>query len=90
VGILVSTDVFGGLDTDLVVPQGYVSGNPLSDTSIYDNATFASLGVILGTYVWRWGTGADADSFTLNITAAAVSEPSELSQLGSALPGWCW
>jgi hypothetical protein len=28
VGILVSTDVFGGLDTDLVVPQGYVSGNP--------------------------------------------------------------
>jgi MYXO-CTERM domain-containing protein len=73
VGILVSIDIFGGLDADLAVPQSYVSGNPLSDTSTYDNATFASLGVTPGTYVWTWGAGAHADSFTLQIGPAAVS-----------------
>jgi hypothetical protein len=57
----------GAFGIDLVVPSGYVSGNPLSDTSTYDNATFATLGVTPGTYVWSWGTGADADTFTLDI-----------------------
>jgi hypothetical protein len=48
------------------VPHGYVSDSALSDTAIYDSATFASLGVTPGTYVWTWGTGAD-QSFTLEI-----------------------
>src|SRR4029077_7978679 len=42
---------------DLFVPQGYVSGNALSDSLTFNNATFASLGVNPGTYVWSWGTG---------------------------------
>ena len=39
----------------LLVPQGYVSGAALSDSMTYNNATFAGLGVIPGTYVWTWG-----------------------------------
>jgi hypothetical protein len=60
----------------LFVPTGYVSDSPLSDTSTYDNQTFSGLGVTPGTYKWTWGSGADADSFTLQIGPAAVPEPS--------------
>jgi hypothetical protein len=37
-----------------------------------------------GTYVWTWGLGATADSFTLDVVSAAVPEPSSLALL--ALP----
>lgn len=60
-------------DIDIVVPLGYVSGSPLLDTATYAGQTLGSLGVTPGTYVWTWGTGADADSFTL---IATVAEPS--------------
>jgi hypothetical protein len=66
----------------VLVPQGYVSGSSLSDTSTYDNQTFASLGATPGTYVWTWGSGADADSFTLQIGPAAVPAP----LIGRGLP----
>jgi hypothetical protein len=55
------------------VPAGYTPGSHLSDTSTYDNATFASLTVTPGTYKWTWGTGAHADSFTVQI---GIPEPS--------------
>jgi hypothetical protein len=50
----------------LVVPSGYISNTALLDSSTYDNATFASLGITPGTYTWTWGTGVHADSFTIN------------------------
>lgn len=66
----------------VIVPQGYVSGDPLSSMSTYDNQTFASLEAVPGTYVWTWGSGADADSFTLQIgPAVAVHEPSSIAFL---------
>jgi hypothetical protein len=68
----------------VIVPLGYVSGDPLSDTSTYDSATFASLGVIPGTYTWTLVNG---DTFTLQIGPAAVPEPSALALLGTALAG---
>jgi hypothetical protein len=61
--------------TDLYVPDGYVSGSPLSDTATYDSQTFSSLGATPGTYKWTWGTGPN-QNFTLVIGAAAVPEPS--------------
>jgi hypothetical protein len=57
------------------------SGAPLSSTDTYSGKTLASLGLTPGTYVWTWGSGADADSFTVNILAP---EPASLSLLGLA------
>jgi PEP-CTERM motif len=77
-----------GLAVDLqllVVPFGYASGDPLSDTSTYLNQTFASLGVTPGTYVWRWGSAEPDQSFTLIIGPAAVPEPASIALLGAGL-----
>jgi hypothetical protein len=73
---------------DLFVPAGYVSGHALSDTSTYNNATFASLGVTPGTYEWTWGKGAN-QNFTVQIGPAAVPalEPASLPLLGMGLAG---
>jgi hypothetical protein len=71
----------------ITVPQGYVSGTALSDSMTFNNATFASLGVTPGTYVWRWGAGAN-QNFTLHIGAAGVPDGgSTVSLLGCALLG---
>ena len=77
--------IVGAYD-ELWVPLGYVSGSTLSDTSTYDDTTLSSLGVTPGTYVWTWGSGADADSFTLNIGGTAtVPEPASLTLFGTAV-----
>jgi hypothetical protein len=77
------------IDGDMLsVPLDYVSGNALSDKSAYDNRTFGSLGVIPGTYVWTWGSGATADSFTLNIVPGTnVPEPASRTLLIAGLVG---
>jgi hypothetical protein len=70
-GDVVSIYGFAGM---LRVPQGYLTGNPLSGSFTFNNATFASLGITPGTYTWTWGTGAHADSFTLQIGPAGVPD----------------
>jgi hypothetical protein len=74
-------------NSELVVPQGYVSGSALSDISTYDSATLASLGATPGTYTWTWGTGLDADSFTIQVGPAPTGapEPASLALLGTGL-----
>lgn len=72
----------------LLVPHGYVSGNALSSSATWNNATFASLGVTPGTYVWRWGTGLPNQNFTIIIGEAGVPDGgSTVSLLGFALLG---
>jgi hypothetical protein len=60
-------EVFGP-GHEVGVPSGYVSGTSLGvSTATWNNQTFATLGVTPGTYVWTWGSGEHADSFTLQI-----------------------
>lgn len=67
---------------ELILPTGYASGTSLSNTTIWDNASFASLGVTPDTYLWTWGTGAD-QSFTLVVSnAISVPEPAALGMFG--------
>jgi hypothetical protein len=59
----------------IIVPLFYQSGAPLSGNATWNNATFASLGVTPGTYVWTWGTGAN-QNFTLKIPSLPDSSSS--------------
>jgi hypothetical protein len=72
----------GGQLRELTVPLGYVSGNPLADTSTYDNTSFSSLGVTPGTYTWTLPSG---DTFRLQI--GVVPEPASLTLLAVGLAG---
>ena len=74
-----SGDRFGVNANQLLVPAGYLSGSLLSATNTYSGMTFDSLGVTPGSYTWTWGSGMDADSFTLNI----VATPSAVPESGS-------
>ena len=79
-GNLVGID---GFDGTLWVPSGYSSGTALTDTTTYAG-TFASIGFAPGTYVYTWGTGANADSLTVT---GVVPEPSTWALLGLGLAG---
>ena len=72
----------------LGVPHDYVSGSALSDTSIYDNQTFSTLGVTPGTYKWTWGSGAN-QSFTL-VIGTVVPEPSTWAMIMLGFAGLCF
>jgi hypothetical protein len=63
----------------IYVPLGYVSGTPVDGTSTWTGHTFASLGLIPGTYVFTWGSDATADSLTINIINVDSTNPSLLS-----------
>jgi hypothetical protein len=87
-----SGDLFGRFPTflggPLLVPEDYASGDPLTNSMTFNNATFASLGVTPGTYTWTWGTGLPNQNFTLTIQRAGVPDGgSTVSLLGFALLG---
>jgi hypothetical protein len=83
-----SGDFFGivAAQNEIAVPKGYVSGAALSGSATFDNSTFATLGLTPGTYVYTFGNGADADTFTVHI-AGAVPEPASLALMGLGAAG---
>jgi hypothetical protein len=74
------TGSFAGIEGrasfELLTPENYVSETVMSGTSIFDQETLAGMGLTQGTYVWTWGSGATADSFTVQIGPSTVPEPS--------------
>jgi hypothetical protein len=75
-----------GADGFLGVPAGYASGSALSSSMEFAGQTFASIGLSPGTYAWTWGSGIDADSFTVEI-GPAVPEPASALSVGVGLIG---
>jgi hypothetical protein len=71
----------------LGVPPAYVSGSALSSSMGFTGETFASIGLMPGTYIWTWGSGTNADSFTMQIGPAAVPEPPSVLAVGVWLLG---
>jgi VPDSG-CTERM motif len=76
-----------GLPHLILVPQFYVSGDPLTSSGIWLNQTFGSLGLTPGTYEWTWGDGGANQNFTLIIGESVPDSGSTLSLLGLALVG---
>ena len=74
-----------------MVPQGYISGIAVFNSMTFNNATFASLGLTPGTYIWSWGTGLPNQNFVLQIASVGVpgvpDGGSTVSLLGCALLG---
>jgi len=65
----------------LRVPPGYVSGTFLSGRATYSGQTLAHLAVTPGTYVWRWGTGAN-QNFTLK-TLPAIPPATNITNISA-------
>ena len=66
-GTMVEIRTYIGDVTYVSVPEGYQSGTSIDSTSTWQGTTIAGLGLVPGTYVFDWVSGATADSLTLNI-----------------------
>ncbi|HEY3910995.1 MAG TPA: PEP-CTERM sorting domain-containing protein [Stellaceae bacterium] len=75
-----------GSGDGLAVPEGYISGDTLSSSAIFDNQSLTSLGVTPDTYVWTWGSAPDGN-FTIIASVGSVPEPASLALLSTGLVG---
>jgi hypothetical protein len=69
----------------MFVPPGYASEAALAGSATFTGQTFSTLGISSGSYQWTWGSGATADSLTLNVGAVPV--PAAVWLFGSGLLG---
>jgi hypothetical protein len=63
----------------VLFPKNYISGTSLTGSSVFENQSLKSLGLDVGQYAYTWGSGADADSLTINV---GVPEPSTWAMMG--------
>ena len=91
----------GGLSFAIIgVPIGYTSGSAISNSAFYGGQTFATMGLTIGNYVYDYGSGTNADVFSLIVSsvptvvtppvAGAVPEPASWAMLilGVAMVGY--
>lgn len=57
--------IYSGLTYQLIVPAGYVSGMEITSGQIFNDRTFATMGLVEDTYTYTWGTGANADAINV-------------------------
>jgi hypothetical protein len=70
------------------VSNNYMNGAQLNDSMTFVGATFLSLGITPGTYVYSWSNNGNADSLTLQIGPATVPDTGTTgSLLGLSLMG---
>jgi hypothetical protein len=72
----------------LILPFDYSAGTQLTDSSTYANTTISDLGLTAGTYVYHLGSGADADTFIIDIESlpsSVIPEPTSLALLAVPL-----
>jgi hypothetical protein len=77
-GSFTSTDYISLLNLStttgvLQIPSSYISGNPLSNSMTFVGQSFLTMGLNTGSYVYSWGSGANADSVTVYV---GVTPPS--------------
>lgn len=81
-GLLLRSDVLvNGVPGGLYVPNGYQSGDQIFGTALFRNATFESLGLTQGRYVYAW----EADQVVLQV--GVIPLPAAAWMLLSALGG---
>ena len=68
----------------VLFPQAYVSGAPLTGSSVFENQSLTSLGLDVGRHIYTWGSGDHADSLTIDVEAA-VPEPATWAMMGLGL-----
>ena len=59
------------------VPDGYTPGTPLTGTALWNNATFTSLQLTPGHYIWKWTAGSSVETLKVSV----VPEPSSFLYL---------
>ena len=57
----------------VLLPANYVSNSGLNTSETFAGATFASLGLSPGTYVYNYGSGLNADTITLQVGSQATT-----------------
>lgn len=78
----------GSIIHSIAVADTYWSQDPpITNSSIYEGQSFASMGLTPGTYVYTWGTGEHADSLTVQVGSYSVPEPGSAALVGLGLAG---
>lgn len=65
----------------VTVPAGYVSGAPLSASSVFSAKSLGVIELTPGIYTVSWGSGANADSVVVEIRAPSAATPTAVPTL---------